>query len=142
MWKKLRVWKSEAQNGVGIFWQNLIFWAETFFQRPLKHFLWTLWTCWRYLQGPLDIADYDGKRVRSISCVNTSPKIVKSWKTPIDQTCCKRLNSRLLTFHSLQKIESVFFALALVWKKKLKKYKDRIFIKNSNSRKKSIDSWM
>ena len=33
-WKKLRFWKNEAQNGVGIFWQNVTFWAETFFNVP------------------------------------------------------------------------------------------------------------
>ena len=27
--------KNEAQNQVKIFWQNLVFWAETFFQVPL-----------------------------------------------------------------------------------------------------------
>ena len=28
-WKKLRLWKNEAQNRVGIFWRNRIFEAET-----------------------------------------------------------------------------------------------------------------
>ena len=50
-WKKLRFWKNEAQNQVRIFWQNLMFWAETFFQRSLENFSWTLWTCSRYLKG-------------------------------------------------------------------------------------------
>ena len=38
-WKQLRFWKNEAQNAVGIFWQNFIFWVETFFQRSLEMFL-------------------------------------------------------------------------------------------------------
>ena len=50
-WKKLRFWKNEAQNRVGIFWQNPIFWAETFFQRPLENFLLAWRTCSRYLRG-------------------------------------------------------------------------------------------
>ena len=32
-WEKLRFWKNDSQNGDRIFWQNLMFWAETFFQR-------------------------------------------------------------------------------------------------------------
>ena len=55
-WKKLRFWKNEAQNQVGIFWQNPIFGAETFFQRPLENFLLTLRTCSRYLRGPPNLA--------------------------------------------------------------------------------------
>ena len=37
-WKKLRFWKNEAQNQVGIFWQNPIFWAETFFSKASRKF--------------------------------------------------------------------------------------------------------
>ena len=62
-WKKLRFWKNEAQNGVGIFWQNPIFWAETFFQRPLENFLWTLRACSRYLKGPPNIVLYVSKKI-------------------------------------------------------------------------------
>ena len=38
IWKKLRFWKIEAQSRAGIFWQDTIFWIETFFQRPLENF--------------------------------------------------------------------------------------------------------
>ena len=62
-WKKLRFWKNEAQNRVGIFWQNPIFWAETFFQSPLEIFLWTLRTCLRYLKGPPNIVLYVSKKI-------------------------------------------------------------------------------
>jgi len=31
--KELRFWKNETQHWDGIFWQNLMFWAETFFKR-------------------------------------------------------------------------------------------------------------
>ena len=52
----LRKWSwNETQNEVGIFWQNLIFWAETFFQKPLENFLWTLRACSRYLKDPLSL---------------------------------------------------------------------------------------
>ena len=46
-WKKLKFWKNEAQNRVGIFWQTPIFWAETFFQRPLENLLLAWRTCSR-----------------------------------------------------------------------------------------------
>ena len=36
--KKLKFWKNEAQNPVGIFWQNPIFWAETFFSKASRKF--------------------------------------------------------------------------------------------------------
>ena len=55
--------KNEAQNRVGIFWQNLIFWAETFFQRPLENFLLALRTCSRYLKGPLNLALCVSKKI-------------------------------------------------------------------------------
>ena len=61
--------KNEPQNRVGIFWQNPIFGAETFFQRPLKNFLLALRTCSRYLKGPLNLA------------VCVSKKIVTIWHT-------------------------------------------------------------
>ena len=38
-WKKLRFLKNEAQNGDRIFWQKLMFWAETFIQVSLINFL-------------------------------------------------------------------------------------------------------
>ena len=38
-----------------IFWQNLIFWAEAFFQRSLETFLWILRTCSSYLKGLLNL---------------------------------------------------------------------------------------
>ena len=37
--EKLRFWKNEAANQLGIFWENLLFWAETFFQMLLENFL-------------------------------------------------------------------------------------------------------
>ena len=52
----MRFWKNEAQNQVGIFWQNSIFGGETLFQRPLEKSLLTWRTCSRYLKGPLNLA--------------------------------------------------------------------------------------
>jgi len=40
--RKVKILKNEAQSQVRIFWQksqNLMFWAETFFQVPLKKIL-------------------------------------------------------------------------------------------------------
>ena len=49
---QLKKWgTNENQYVVGIFWQNLIFWAEAFFQRSLETFLWILRTCSSYLKG-------------------------------------------------------------------------------------------
>ena len=52
--KKVEILKIEAQNRVGIFWQNPIFSAETFFQSYLENFLLALRTCSRYLKGTLN----------------------------------------------------------------------------------------
>ena len=51
--EKLRFWKKWTSK---CGWNNysdksLWFRAETFFQRSLESFLWTLWTCSRYLKG-------------------------------------------------------------------------------------------
>ena len=54
--KKLRFWRNEAQNQVRIFWHNLFFWTETFFQRPLEILLLTLRAYSRYLKGPPNLA--------------------------------------------------------------------------------------
>ena len=87
-WKKLRFWKNEAQNRVGIFWQNPIFWAETFFQRPLENFLFTLRTCSRYLKGPLNLAVCVSKKIVTIR--HTNKKILAKnrkkkhfWRLPL-----------------------------------------------------------
>ena len=76
-WKKLRFWKNEAQNRVGIFWQNPIFWAETFFQRPLENFLLAWRTCSRYLKGPLKLVtqtwSYDTIMKKKYYPVATNP---------------------------------------------------------------------
>ena len=58
--------KNETQNRVGIFWQNPIFWAETFFQRPLENFLLARRTCSRYLKGPLNLAVCVSKKIVTI----------------------------------------------------------------------------
>ena len=49
--KKVEIFKKWSWNEAGIFWQNLTFWAATFFQRLLENFLWGLHTCSRYLKG-------------------------------------------------------------------------------------------
>ena len=36
--------------------------SRKFFQGPLENFLWTFRTCSGYLEGPSNIADYDGKK--------------------------------------------------------------------------------
>ena len=81
-WKKLRFWKNEAQNGVGIFWQNPIFWTETFFQRPLENFLLALRTCSRYLKGPLNLAVCVSKKIVTIRHTNKkilAKNLKKTW---------------------------------------------------------------
>ena len=35
-WEKLRFWKNDSQNGDRIFWQNLMFWAESFFSNSSR----------------------------------------------------------------------------------------------------------
>ena len=80
-WKKLRSWKNEAQNRVRIFWQNLIFWAETFIQRLLQTFLWALRTCSTYLKGPLQLVLYVSKKIVTVRHSNTkilTKKVKKS----------------------------------------------------------------
>ena len=64
--KVLRFWKNEAQNQVGIFWQSLMFWVETFFQMPLENFQWTVRTCSRYLEGPPVLVLCISKKIRAI----------------------------------------------------------------------------
>ena len=70
-WKKLRFWKNEAQNRVGIFWQTPIFWTETFFQRPLENFFSAWRTCSNYyLRGPPHLALRVSKKVVIIQQTN------------------------------------------------------------------------
>ena len=81
-WKKLRFWKNEAQNQVGIFWQNFFWGAETFFQRPLENFLWTLWSCSRYLKGPLSLVLCVSKTIVTIRYTNekiSAKKRTRNW---------------------------------------------------------------
>ena len=66
-WKNLRFWKNADQNRGGIFWQNLVFWAETFLRRPLvENFLWTLRPCSRYLKGPPNLDFYVSRKMKSV----------------------------------------------------------------------------
>ena len=85
-WKKLRFWKNEAQNRVRVFWQNPIFWAETFFQRPLENFLLARRTCSRYLKGPPNLALCVSKKIIIIRHTNKkilAKKRKKTQKKPI-----------------------------------------------------------
>ena len=85
-WKKLRFWKNEAQNRVGIFWQNPIFWAETFFQRPLENFLLAWRTCSRYLKGPPNLVLCVSKKIVTIRHTNKKIFANNRQKTPFWQT--------------------------------------------------------
>ena len=77
----------KAQNQVGIFRQNPIFGTETFFQRPLENFLWTLQTCSRYLKGPpnkvLCVSQKNHDRImtvrHTVPIKNISKKPKKNW---------------------------------------------------------------
>ena len=77
---KYEILKNEVQSQVRIFWQNLIFWAETFFQMPLEIFLWALRQRSRYLGGPLNIALCNGKKIMTVR--HTNPIILQkmSWR--------------------------------------------------------------
>ena len=68
--KKVEILKNEAQNRIGIFWQNLILWAESFFQRPLENFLLAWRTCSRYLKGPPNLALCVSKKIVTIRHTN------------------------------------------------------------------------
>ena len=85
--------KNEAQNRVGIFWQNPIFWAETFFQRPLENFLLALRTCSRYLKGPLNLALCVSKKIVIIR--HTNEKILAK-KTPKNSFCMTSLGTTVV----------------------------------------------
>ena len=81
-WKKMRVWKSEAQNVAGIFWQNLMFWAETFTKRPLENFLWASRTYSRYLKGVPNLDLCVSKKIVTVRHTNTkilTKKREKNW---------------------------------------------------------------
>ena len=84
--KKWRFWKNEAQNRVGIFWQNPIFWAETFFQRPLENFLLAWRTCSRYLKGPPNLVLCVSKKIVTIRHTNKKIFANNRQKTPFLQT--------------------------------------------------------
>ena len=78
-WKKLRFCKNEAQNGVGIFWQNLILWAETLFWKASRKFLRVENECFRYLKCAPNVARYARKKIRNIR--HTNHKILtETWK--------------------------------------------------------------
>ena len=77
--KKLRFCKNEAQNGVGIFWQNLILWAETLFWKASRKFLRVENECFRYLKCAPNVARYARKKIRNIR--HTNHKILtETWK--------------------------------------------------------------
>ena len=78
-WKKLRFWKNESQNRVGIFWQNPIFGAETFFQRTLENFLLACRTCLRYLKDPLNLVLCVSKK-KIVTIRRTNQKILAKKK--------------------------------------------------------------
>ena len=76
--KKLRFWKMKLKSQVRIFWQKLMFWADTFIQMPLENCLQVLRTRSRYLGAVLNL----------VLCVGK-----KSWPydTPIRLYCKKHL---------------------------------------------------
>ena len=78
-WKKLRFCKNEVENGVGIFWQNLILWAETLFWKASRKFLRVENECFRYLKCAPNVARYARKKIRNIR--HTNHKILtETWK--------------------------------------------------------------
>ena len=94
--KKFEFWKNEAQNRVGIFWQNPIFWAETFFQRPLENFLLAWRTCSMYLKGPPNLVLCVSIKIVTIR--HTNKKILaktrkKNWflETSLGTTVAKKI---------------------------------------------------
>ena len=64
--KKVEILKNEAQSQARIFWQNLMFWAPTFFQAALENFLWGLRQRSRYLGRSLDIGLSSARRMMVI----------------------------------------------------------------------------
>ena len=54
--------------------KNHIFWAETFFQCPLRIFLWILRACLRYLKGSPNIVLYVSKKI--VTARHTNKKIL------------------------------------------------------------------
>ena len=53
--KKLEILKNETQTQVKIFWENFMFWSETFIQVFLENFLYVSRTHSRYLGSPLNL---------------------------------------------------------------------------------------
>ena len=49
--------------------KNLIFWHRTFFQSLLEFFLWVVYTCSRYLKGPINLDHYNSEKIRSVRCI-------------------------------------------------------------------------
>ena len=78
-WKKLRFCKNEAQNGVGIFWQNSILSAEIFFQGPLKKFWRFKSECCMYHKCAPNVALYARKKIRNIRHTNHEI-LAEMWK--------------------------------------------------------------
>ena len=107
-WKKLRFWKNEAQNRVGIFWQNPIFLGWNFFQRPLENFVWTLRTCSRYLRGPPNLVLCVSKKNRDRTTHKSDYmlgkvkkfEILKKWSSKSGQNILTNVNFfRILKLH-------------------------------------------
>ena len=48
------------------FWQNLIFLAKLFFEKPLETFLWTLRACSRYLKSLQSLYLYASKKIMTV----------------------------------------------------------------------------
>ena len=81
----MRFCQNEVQNQVRIFWQNLTFWAATFFQMSLENFLYVLRQLSRYLRGPLSLALCVSKKIVIIR--HTNKKILaKTAKKPFCMT--------------------------------------------------------
>ena len=64
--RKVEILKNEAQSQARIFWQNLVFWAQTFFQAALENFLWGLRQRSMYLGRSLDIGLSSARRMMVI----------------------------------------------------------------------------
>ena len=77
--KKVHIKKNEAQNGVRIFWQIVMFWAENFFQRPLENFLRVESECCMYQKGAPNVALYARKKIRNIRHTNHEI-LAEMWK--------------------------------------------------------------
>jgi len=70
---KVGILKNEAQDEVRIFWENLLWWDETF-SKASTEFLWTLRICSGYLGGPPSIAFCVSKKI--VNLRHTNQKIL------------------------------------------------------------------